>query len=422
MNPRDRTPDKAHDVSPDTNPSRRTDRPKVMFLIRSLELGGAERVFATLVNNLIRFDPVVLLHDEIIAPPNRLRDTIPYSGVLPESRSTREARTTFDVAQRFREARRIRQLTDREGCRILSSFLLKSNRVAVFTKLFFAPDLKVVVNVHELMSQQLQYEHPALLERWIHRWISRLIFRRADLIIAVAEGVKRDLVSSFGAPSEKIVVVHNPIDLELIRQRSSEPLEQAPYAGNNIRLVVAVGRLVKLKGFDLLIQAFARPARQFGAKLVIIGDGEERETLQELVTDLGLADSVFLIGERENPWKYMARADLFVLSSLTEAFPSVLGEALAVGKPILATDCSPGVREYLLNGECGQLCTPGDVGSLANGIEQLLADDALCERLTRKAGARVAPFDVPLAGREYEDALATFVEGSASQSQTTGCD
>jgi glycosyltransferase involved in cell wall biosynthesis len=292
--------------------------------------------------------------------------------------------------------------------------------VAVFTKLFFAPDLKVVVNVHELMSQQLRYEHPPLLERWIHHWISRLIFRRADLIIAVAEGVKRDLVSSFGAPSEKIVVVHNPIDLELIRQRSSEPLEQAPYAGNNIRLVVAVGRLVKLKGFDLLIQAFARPARQFGAKLVIIGDGEERETLQELVTDLGLADSVFLIGERENPWKYMARADLFVLSSLTEAFPSVLGEALAVGKPILATDCSPGVREYLLNGECGQLCTPGDVGSLANGIEQLLADDALCERLTRKAAARVAPFDVPLAVREYEDALATFVEGSASNSQTTG--
>ena len=404
---------------------------KIVFLIRSLELGGAERVFTTYVNNVRKIKPIVLLHRPVIAPQNHLKPYIYCSEILKPSHPwklfKREKRfcdasrnggninfinlalSRLPIIERLFEAYQIRKVAYQMNCRVVSSFMLKSNRVAIFTKLFFAPQLRVVLNVHESMSQHLKYDYICPLERGLHAWLSRLIFLKADLIIAVAEGVKHDIVSNFGADPNKIVVIPNPIDLQLIRQKGQEPIEEEFLNQSGESLIVAVGRLVRLKGFDLLIKAFSMLPSQIQTQLIIIGDGEEYLRLKNLIGLLGLQGRVHLLGGKENPWKYMARSDIVVLSSLTEAFPNVIGEAFALEKPVLATECSPGIRDYLNEGESGLLVESGNITALTNGLRLMLTDKSLCIKMAKRGAEQVKAYDVSTIVEKYEKVLAQII-------------
>jgi glycosyltransferase involved in cell wall biosynthesis len=221
--------------------------------------------------------------------------------------------------------------------------------------------------------------------------------------VAVASGIAEDLVRSFDIPQERIVVIHNPIDIEAVRRRAEEAVSHPWFMEHNTPIVVAVGRLTKLKGFHHLIEAMAH--LPCAARLAIIGDGEEYRALEQRIIELNLTDRVALLGYQDNPWKYMARADLFVLSSLTEGWPNVIGEAMALGVPIVATDCSPGVREVLEEGKSGLLVPAGDPEALAKGIARVLGDEALRKELARRGRERVAQFDLPKVVMLYEDVL-----------------
>ncbi|MFH1279199.1 MAG: glycosyltransferase [Candidatus Eisenbacteria bacterium] len=389
---------------------------RVLFLIPTLEYGGAERVFATYVNRARAIAPSVLLHRGLIAPPHHPSPGIPLSFLLPaEPRSKRDRFWSrwerFPLLARIREAWLIRKAAGRQRCPVVSSFLLKSTRVAVFAKIFFAPRLRVAANVHELMSQHLRHAHPFPPSRRLHEALARFALRRADLVIAVAEGVKTDLVERFAVPAEKIRVVYNPVDVGGVRRSGEEPWGDESYGPPGHRLLVSVGRLVELKGLDYLVDAVASISPRCPVTLIIVGEGTERPALEERIRTGGLEDRVFLIGARENPWKYMARADLFILPSLTEAFPNVIGEAFALGKPVIAADCSPGVREYLRDGACGLLVPPANARALAEGIELLLEDPALGRRFVENAGNWLPMLEIEGSVRRYEEALATLWKG-----------
>lgn len=396
---------------------------RVVFFIPTLEVGGAERVVVTIVNNLRHWEPVLVLWVNRGSLAREVRKGVEVYA-LSSGRSSGEpgGENRFRTWKtRFRmtlsrllpgrlagvviKAHRLAKLAHTGRIPILVSFLTMPNVIAIMAKVLFNRRLKVIVNVHDVTSRILKHSELKTTERFLLYWLVRLFYPRADLIVTVAEGVKHDLVQSFGISAAKIVVVWNPVDIEGIRVRAKEPVEHPWFQDRRGPLIVGVGRLVKLKGFDLLIRAFAQVPEQLGARLVIVGDGKERPALEELVGDLGLSERVALLGFQENPWKYMARADMFVLSSLTEGFPNVLGEALALGVPVLATDCSPGVREYLGDNECGLLVPPGDVGALAEGIKRLLSDLDLRARLAERGRKRVTAFDLPRAVERYEALL-----------------
>ena len=145
---------------------------------------------------------------------------------------------------------------------------------------------------------------------------------------------------------------------------------------------------------------------------MIVGDGEESSALQRLIRELGLQDRVDLIGYQENPAKFMARASILALPSLTEGFPNVIGEALALGLPVVAADCSPGVREYLCEGRCGLLVPPKDVGQLAHGLTSLLRDPALRQQF-REDGLRWSQsFALHKVIGDFETEVTRIVDGS----------
>jgi N-acetylgalactosamine-N,N'-diacetylbacillosaminyl-diphospho-undecaprenol 4-alpha-N-acetylgalactosaminyltransferase len=169
----------------------------------------------------------------------------------------------------------------------------------------------------------------------------RAIYPRATRVVAVSPGVAQDLQSAFSVPEEKIVIIANPIDVPSIQTQSREEAGvdlDEPY-------VIAMGRLVKNKNFALLIDAFAQSGLR--GKLVILGDGPEREALIRKAIDLGLGDRVLMPGFAKNPFTLLRRADVFVLPSSAEGFPNSLLEAMAVGVPVISTNCASGPSEIL---------------------------------------------------------------------------
>lgn len=406
---------------------KRKSSQKVLFLIPDLAMGGAERVFVNYINHMEGIEPIALLHRRDIVPSNKLRAEIPCfdlslkivsanqksphwlryfgldQGVISDFLYRAFGRYRF--ISRLIEAYRIKTVAEQLDCFTVSSFLNKSNKVVLISKVLFTRRLRIIINVHELMSQHIQYDFTSRLERAVHYWMTRLLFPRADLIVAVAEGVKQDLITRFKISSDKITVIHNPIDIQLIRQKAAETMDVQLFDEPAKMLVIAVGRLVKAKGFDLLIRAFAELPDQIGAKLLILGEGNERINIEQLITQLRLDRKVVLLGATDNPWAYMIKADLFVLSSRTEAFPNVIGEAFVLGLPILATDCSPGVSEYLQNGRFGHLVPSGDVKALANGMERLLVDHVERRELSTHVKEHVECFDLPILTKKYEAVL-----------------
>ena len=240
----------------------------------------------------------------------------------------------------------------------------------------------------------------------------KIFYRFADKIIAVSEGIKTNLVEEFRIAAGSIEIIYNPIDIDRINELSRMPLEH-PFFQGSAPVILAIGRLVRQKRFDLLIRAFREVLSELDARLIIAGEGPERESLQRLAKDLGIGEKISLVGFQANPYAFLSKADVFVLSSSYEGLPMVLLEALACGTPVISTDCKSGPREILDNGRCGLLVPEGDEGALAEGIVRLVRDKALQEALSHLGKKRARDFSIDEVFKQYERVIYQSAEKSA---------
>jgi glycosyltransferase involved in cell wall biosynthesis len=171
-------------------------------------------------------------------------------------------------------------------------------------------------------------------------------------------------------------VVYNPVITPEIMALARQTPDHPWFAAGGPPVILAVGRLTPQKDFPTLLRAFAEVRRRRPARLLILGEGEERAALEALGADLGVAADVALPGFRENAMAYMAGSALFVLSSAWEGLPTVLIEALAAGTRVVSTDCPSGPREILQDGRLGSLVPVGDVAALADAMTAALARPA----------------------------------------------
>jgi glycosyltransferase involved in cell wall biosynthesis len=195
----------------------------------------------------------------------------------------------------------------------------------------------------------------------------RRFYTWADYVVGVSRGVVDDLVR-LGVDVRRVRVIANPIVTPELDALASAPSPH-PWLLDGTLVFVAAGRLRPQKDFPTLLRAFARVRSRRGARLIILGEGSERSTLEQLAEELGVGSDVDLPGATENPYAYMARATAFVLSSRWEGLPTVLVEALKCRAPIIATDCPSGAREILADGKYGTLVAVGDVDALAAAME-----------------------------------------------------
>ncbi len=208
-------------------------------------------------------------------------------------------------------------------------------------------------------------------------WLYRLRFMGARRIISVSSELGEILVKNIRIHPSRVVTIANSIDLKAASERAAEALEHPWFAAGEPPVVLGIGRLVPQKNFSLLIEAFARVHHATPSRLVIIGEGAEKELLklQTLATKLGLASNdIWFAGRQSNPLKFLANAGLFVLSSNWEGMSNVLLEAMACGCPIVATDCPTGVRELLEGGRIGVIVPVGDLDAMAEAMRAKLAE------------------------------------------------
>ena len=261
--------------------------------------------------------------------------------------------------------------------------------VAVLARMLLGRDCPPIVAKVSNSLDRPDFAPPmrGLYRFWL--WVQTLFI---DRFVGLAEAMRPEMAASLGVGPERLAVVYDPALSRADIARAAELAASAPRSGG--RLFLGVGRLVAQKNFALLIAAFARIAGE-GDRLAIVGDGPERARLQRLAAQLRVADRVDLPGHVADVVPWLARADVFVLSSLYEGVPAAVLEALAVGVPIVATDCCVSMGELLGGGALGRLAPSGDVASLAASMDEatgaapVAAMRAQAERFTvERSGSR----------------------------------
>jgi glycosyltransferase involved in cell wall biosynthesis len=266
---------------------------------------------------------------------------------------------------------------------VLLSTSNPANLAALWARRLAAVDVPIVVTVNVHLSEATGARQP-FWGRWL-RALARRFYPRADAIIAISRGVAADLEWSIPAAANRITTVYNPVDLADIERLGRERVEHPWFAGGGAPVILAVGKLKRQKDFPTLLRALRIVRATRPARLVILGEGEERRRLQKLALSLGIADDVALPGFIDNPFPWMTGASVFVLSSAWEGFSNVLLEALACGCPVVSTDCPSGPAEILAGGLYGPLVPVGDADALAAAIVALLEQPPDRERLRRRA-------------------------------------
>jgi glycosyltransferase involved in cell wall biosynthesis len=246
---------------------------------------------------------------------------------------------------------------------------------------------------------------------WRHPWhrrlfsiVTRCAYRLADAIVATSSGVADDLVRAFGVVRDRIRVIHNPVDLDAIAHAVAEPLPASAPRPHGQFTIVAAGRLADAKNYPLMLDAFAVVRRTIDAHLIILGEGEREADLRDRIARLGLGDAVSLCGFQANPWTFISRADVFVLTSRYEGFGNVIVEAMACGVPVVATS-SPGTREIVTDGVDGVLVERHDADAVATALARVLRDAGERRRMSDAARATARRFALPIIAAAYDSTL-----------------
>lgn len=338
-------------------------RPVVFFVINSLAGGGAERIMARLLTHssdrTVDYDLHLILLDE---------EDQAYS--VPNFVTVHRLDTHRSMLAGLRG---LRNLVRQHRPKMMLSFLSRSNFLAVVA----ARLCGVPVVISERINTSSH--HPAGLKGFLPRFLTRVLYPMADKIIVVSEGLKNDLVSNYGVAPARVSVIPNPIDFELLRRQAKEG---KPQAYN--RYLVAMGRFVPTKNFPLLIEAYEASGLTWD--LVILGDGPERGALEALVRQRGLERRVNLPGFLENPFAIIQGAACYILSSNGEGFPNGLVEAMALGVPVIATNCQSGPSEILddaaeldvtgpYRAKYGMIVPTNDLAAMTSALADLSSSD-----------------------------------------------
>lgn len=330
------------------------DRKTVAIFLPSLVGGGAERVMINIADGLINRGHNI---DLVLA-----RNEGSYSGDLPSGirivdLQSQRVLTSLPGLMKYLRCEEPQALISTMGHACI---------VAVWAKFLSRASLRLVLREATTVSRRLR--DSTVLRRTLWSYLVRWFYPWADVVVAPSQGVADDLINCCHIPSEQVEVIYNGVNVPDLRARAEEPVRHPWFDLENEPVILAAGRLSKVKDHATLIRAFSLVRNDCPSRLIILGEGEERSGLFSLINELNLAEYIDMPGFEENPYSYMKRSSVFVLSSRNEGMPNVLIEAMAVGTPVVSTDCDSGPREILEGGKYGKLIPVGDVSALAAGI------------------------------------------------------
>ncbi len=401
-------------------PAATTQANRIAVLLPSLEGGGAERSMLTLVKGFLAQGRTVDL--VLCQAKGAYLGEIPPGATMIELQASGELQARLIAAMGIRRdffallrpvllARKIapeilrlhslQRYIDKYRPDVILSALTYANLIAIWAQRMSGSRVPVVVS--ERIALSTYCAAPSNFRKWRWRYLPEVVRRTypgAAAVTTVSSDVEDDLVTAIGLERNTVTTIHNPVVDDSLRGRAQQALAHHWFASGVATsgattpgvatpgaapVILAVGRLTEQKDFATLLRAFAGVRAVREARLVILGEGRLRAELQALAGTLGIQADVDMPGFVENPFQYMARASVLVLSSHYEGLPGVLIQALACGCPVVSTDCPGGSREILCDGKYGALVRVGDAQGMAQAILRELSDPTSKELLLRRA-------------------------------------
>ncbi len=392
----------------------------ISVFINSLTSGGAEKVVLTLLDQFKHFESQLEL---LLIEKDRFYElpaSVP-STYLTDYESLEKG--PLKIPYLFVCAYRLKKSITQPG-QIVQSHLLRASFINVIAKLLGSKHHAQIV-VHS----RINFDHKPFYSRGIAKWIYTQIFNRADSVVSICEVMKNDLDGYLNLKNHpKHFAIHNPHNLEEIEAKSKKETTAFNFSSDK-RYIISVGRLVNGKRIDDLITAFSQIEKKVpNTELIILGDGELRAEFEKYCHDLALDQKVHFLGFQQNPFAYIAKSDLMVLSSEWEGLPNILIESMACGTAVISSDCISGPREIinpnsdlsfqlktdLEIGEYGILYPVGNIGLLSEALLKCLQDDAMIHQFVQAGLRRCKDFDKTKIAQQY---LQTFnMENQVKQS------
>jgi glycosyltransferase involved in cell wall biosynthesis len=363
------------------------NKKKIAFFLPSLVGGGAERVCVNLAAGFLQHGFEV---DIVLArSAGELLGNVPSGVRIVDLHTSRVLSALFPLTDYLR----------RERPAALISAPDHANLIALWAKILAGVNTAVVVTTHNQLSI-IHRQTPKVQEK-LYPYFLRLFQRYAAHIVAVSKGVADDLSRTAHIPRARISVIYNPAVRPELRELALQPLSHPWFADGQPPVILAVGRLTPQKDYPTLLRAFTILRTHRLTRLVILGDGKQHVKLNALSFQLGINSDVDFHGFDPNPYHYMSRSSVFVLSSAWEGFSVVLAEALACGAQIVSTDCPSGPAEILEGGKFGRLVPVGDEVAMSKAIEAALDSPIRTDLLRGRAEA----FSVDVAVDKYLNVL-----------------
>jgi glycosyltransferase involved in cell wall biosynthesis len=368
------------------------ERPDLAIFLQDLAGGGAERMMVNLAGGLAeRGFAVDLVLSRKEGP--YLQEVDPAVRVV-DLGARRVMTVVFPLARYLR----------RERPRVLLATLVHVNVAALLARGLARVPVPVLVREASHMSTNRRH-----VAHWPVRVAYRLapaIYRLADRIVAVSDGVAQDAAAFLRLPRNRIEVVYNPVVGPDLYEAASRLPDHPWLSEGGAPVFLNVGRLIEQKDQATLLRAFARVRSKRQARLMILGEGPLRRQLEDLAATLGVGSEVAFPGFVENPFAYMARSACLIVSSRWEGLPGVLIQAMACGAPVVSTDCPSGPAEILEGGKFGLLVPVGDEEAMAAAMESVLENP----RRTDLARSRAAEFSVDAAVTRFARIITELTE------------
>lgn len=368
---------------------------KILFVVYNLSFGGAERVLLNLLKKLDRdlFKPTVA----VIGDGNDYKEDMPDDvKVFHLNR-----RSCYDPRVLYR----IWSIIRTEKIDTMVSFITRSSAGLFVIKVFLRKPVTIILTIHGHLSRFIKGDDSlkGKSKSSLNKLLIKIFYPMANKLVAVSSGVKEDLFLNFGIPKEKTVVIGNPVDLDRIHGGAKDELKDL-YFLEDLPVIISCGRLASVKNYSLLLRAMKIVMQEVDLKLVLIGDGRELNKLTQLSEEINISKDVSFLGYKSNPFKYISRADIFVLPSDNEGFGNVIVESMACGTPVISTR-TVGAEEIITDGLNGILTAIDDVNEMAEAILKLVKSQSLREGFVREGYRRAEDFRQEKIITEYEKVL-----------------
>lgn len=391
--------------------NRQGNNTHIAFFINSLLYGGAERVVYNLARHFVASKKykisVILIEDAADFDLPKDIDVI----TMHNCRLNSFGKIIFF----FRDSLRLKNIARDNGIDVVLSFMQRPNAINMLSKALGARH-RACASVRCRMGMHYA-KTMSIFNRFFGWLIFRWLWRYADKTIVNSKDIKDEVLKLFSIPARDIELIYNPINIEEIDRLSREETGTEHKRIDGDPILINIGNLNVSKGHVYLLKAFASVSAKRRSRLVIIGDGPLKPMLKNMADSLGISDKVEFLGWQSNPYKFLARSSLFVLSSIYEGFPNAILEAMACRCPVVAFDCPSGPREILnpptegfgdkgfAESEFGVLVRGHDETALTKAVDFLLNNERLKERLMIAGAKRAGDFKLAAIARQFERVL-----------------